>query len=289
MTNKKITTGLAASMLVILIAGMAFPQSPEEDILKLFEEYYEISKKIYTPQAEGKKLTPDDVKAIEKLRIDAAVYWIPRATRTSTVTRDFNFLKRNIMAPFSLDSVQMSGDFARLNITFELDPGGKNKFAQKNGEYEFTQTDTGWKISKFKTVTPKPVYPVPEGSSINVVLEAYFNKMKSIYPPGDTKGQRGPSLTSTRSRTLAYWKLKERDTSLPNMKSGMFFTMYRPSKWEIEEVKESGDFARADVTMEVGNPLQIRLKKGPFSKSVRYTLVKDGKNWYITGFEEIDE
>ncbi|MFC2158763.1 hypothetical protein ACFLT9_13085 [Acidobacteriota bacterium] len=289
MINRKITTGLTAIVLVFLIAGTAFPQGPEEDIMKLFKEYYEISKKIYTPQAEGKKFTPDDIKATEKLRREAGVYWIPRATRTSTITRDFNFLRNNIKAPYVLGSVQMATDFARLTITYELAPDGKNKFAQKNGEYEFTQTETGWKISKFQIVIPKPVYPVPESSSIDVVLEAYFKKMQSIYPPGDTKGQRGPSLTSARSNTQAFWKLKERDITTPSMKSAILFNLYRPSKWEILDIKESGDFARTDVTMEVGNPLQIKLKNGPFSKSVRYTLVKDGGNWYITGFEEIKE
>ena len=145
------------------------------------------------------------------------------------------------------------------------------------------------KIVKLQLDSKKSVEPVTEGAGIREVLEAYFKEMASIYPPGDTQGRENTSLSSTRSRTQAYWKLMERDTGLPSMKSGMFFNLYRPSSWKINEIRESGDFARAEVVMEVGSPPQIRLRKDSFSRDVRYSLIRDSGNWYITGFEEIRE
>ncbi len=127
-------------------------------------------------------------------------------------------------------------------------------------------------------------YPVEKGAQVPELLRAYFTKMSEIYPPGTKPGKDSVSLTASRTKTMAFWKLKPRDTKVPSMRSNMLFAIYQPTAWDIVKVQEAGDFARAKVTMTVGNPVQMRLKR--YSRDVEYTLVKVDGNWYMTGFKE---
>ena len=142
----------------------------------------------------------------------------------------------------------------------------------------------------------KPVYPVAQGASINELLDAYFTAMQAVYPivpktPIKLHGKKAEavSLISARLRTSNYWKLREKDPEVPSMRSAMFFRLYQPSAWTIQQVNEAGDFARARIDMNVGSPLQIKLKRGDFTRQVQYSLVRTGKNWYLIDFEDLDE
>ena len=127
-------------------------------------------------------------------------------------------------------------------------------------------------------------YPVTPGAPVSEVLEAYFVKLSTIYPPGSKPGKDSTSLTASSSQAGSFWKLKPKDVDVPAMRSSMFFAIYQPQSWEIIKVQEAGDFARAEAEMQVGSPTHIRLHQT--KRDVQYTFVRVNGNWYITGFKD---
>lgn len=129
---------------------------------------------------------------------------------------------------------------------------------------------------------PRP-YPATPGASVPTVLEAYFTEMRRVFPPSE-----GNVPASSMFAGGAFWKLASRDVKVPSMGSAMLFSVYRPSAWKIASVEESGDFAMARIEFTVGSPLQLRLKKDPFVRRAEYALVRDGTNWHLADFQELN-
>jgi hypothetical protein len=231
----------------------------------------------------------EDIRAVESLRKQAAVFWDRQAVRASTITKDFRFLQNNVAFPYSIKNLDLAEDFARLIVHFEPDPANKNIYISREGQYSLVHTGEGWKLSKFETPKKESVYPVPEGSSPKELLTAYFKEMQKFsVRDSEDKQQKTPSMLSIRTETSSFWKLAERDIQLPSMQSAMFFNTYQPSAWDFQDIRESGDFSRVTVKMTVGNPLQLRLHKGPFDRLVQYSLIREDGNWFITGFKNLE-
>jgi len=274
--------------LFLFLASQPIQTDLEEDIKKVMDEYIKIAKKIYAP--ETKPQTMEDIRAVESLRKQATGFWERSVVRASTITKDFLFLKNNVAFPYSLKDLELAEDYAKLIIHFELDPANKNKYVSREGQYSLVQTEEGWKLSMFEIPKKESVYPVPEGSSPKELLTAYFKEMQKFFvQDAEDKQQKTPSMVSIRTETSSFWKLKERDIQLPSMQSAMFFNTYQPSVWAFQDVSESGDFSRVTVKMTAGNPLQLRLHKGPFDLSVQYTLIREDGKWYITGFKDLEK
>ncbi len=287
--NNRIVTILFLGILgfFLFLASHPIQTDQEEVIKKMMDEYIKIAKKIYDP--ETKPQTMEDIRAVESLRKQAAVFWERRVVRVSTITKDFRFLQNNVAFPYSIKNLDLAEDFAKLIVHFELDPANKNKYVSREGQYSLVLSGEEWKLSKFETPKKEPVYPVPEGSSPKELLTAYFKKMQTFFvQDSEDKQQKTLSMVSIRTETSSFWKLAERDIQLPSMQSAMFFNTYHPSAWDFQDIRESGDFSRVTVKMTAGNPLQLRLHKGPFDRSVQYSLIREDGNWFITGFKILE-
>ncbi len=131
-------------------------------------------------------------------------------------------------------------------------------FSTRKGRYSLVHSENKWEIAEFSLVYKKPIYPVAQGASINALLDAYFTAMQAVCPvvpqttiePHRKKAQE-VSLVAARLRTSNYWKLRDKDPEVPSMHSAMFFRLYQPSAWTIQQVNEAGDFARARIEMMV--------------------------------------
>jgi hypothetical protein len=280
-------------VLLFVLPDVCPAGTDEAAVRGLITDYLAVAQDVYAPSLPE---TDADLRVIDQMRAQAKSLWI----YPKRASKDFLFLKAHAGMPYALVDFESSGDFARIVVHFKPQPSDEVRaapvFSPRKGRYSLVHSRNGWKIAEFNLVHKKPVYPVVEDASIDALLDAYFTAMQAVYPvvPQTTFEPHGKkaeevSLIAARLRTSNYWKLREKDPEVPSMRSAMFFRLYQPSAWTIQQVDEAGDFARARIEMNVGSPLQIKLKRGDFTRQVQYSLVRTGKNWYLIDFEDLDE
>ncbi|NOZ11564.1 MAG: hypothetical protein GXP09_11050 [Gammaproteobacteria bacterium] len=271
--------------LLALFFQLAPALANETQVRKIVRDYIGIAQDAYTP---GPSPTRDEWKMIDKKRAHAKSFW---ADQRKKANKDFMFLKAHKDIPFSLTDYGQTGDYAQIVVMFTPPTGSKAPFfPTRKGRYRLINKKGQWKLARFEPVYKKVIYPVANGASVKVLLEAYFKAMQQLYPPAvEPKQSKKQSLFAIRSRTAAYWKLREKDIKTPSMRSILFFYINRPKSWQFDKIDQAGDFARADLSMDVGNPSQTRAKKQGLKRRVRYTLIRSDGNWHITDFDDLDK
>ena len=135
--------------------------------------------------------------------------------------------------------------------------------------------------------------PVSEDEvELDALLQSYFKILQEMYPPGQME-QTDSKLTVliSRKKTKHLWALKDRDIKMPDLLSALAFMLYRPSGWEVSKYSVAGDYAKANVSLTIGDPTRKRLRERvgkDLSRRVSYSFVRVSDNWRIVNFNDLD-
>ena len=78
---------------------------------------------------------------------------------------------------------------------------------------------------------------------------------------------------------------------MPDLLSALAFMLYRPSGWEVSKYSVAGDYAKANVSLTIGDPTRKRLRERvgkDLSRRVSYSFVRVSDNWRIVNFNDLD-
>ncbi|HED13994.1 MAG TPA: hypothetical protein ENI62_10150 [Gammaproteobacteria bacterium] len=272
------------ALLMLLLLYVHPGHATEVSAGKQLEGYIKLAVRVYQPQLE---ITSADRQDMRK-RHDR--YWLSQRA----VSRDFLFIKRNSSFPFVITELNVDGKTASAVVVFTPDTGSLTADAPMyfatRGRYELSRRGGLWKLAGFREILPKQKYPVEAGTQPEKVLTHYFELSAMVYPvrKSDELPRKQQIAAVTKMRAL--WKPDKVDpaTMTIGKSSPFFFKIYQPSDWKIQKVRKAGDYARAYVQMTVGSPLQIKLRKGVFTRQVQYSLIRKAGNWYIATFEDLD-
>lgn len=121
-------------------------------------------------------------------------------------------------------------------------------------------------------------------------LQQYLEVMISEYPPTDESSDiNKKSPFGIRGKTSKFWNLRSKDPEIHDLKSIQFFSLFQPTQYSVTSEEEAGQFARIDLDMSIGSPLQKRLSgEDTPVRRIRYELVDTGgDNWKLVSFLDL--
>ncbi len=276
---------------------------PSASIREVLSRYLELMATIYP--SDGSKLPRKELFATQaKVRS----LWKRGAVNPAGMTlakSPGGFFKIYQPSAWKIQSIREAGDFARVRL--EMTVGSPIQIKLHRGaftrqvQYSLARHQGSWNLAEFEDLDAKAERKAsqqatrqaeaekrrlavsrPETGTGREVLDAYFRQLQVYYPPGHGAVSKTPMQIT--DETKKFWKLDTRAARSGHARSMSFFMIFRPSGWSIDKLSENGETITARVSFAIGNEDMLRLNKDSPARSVSYLLTREGKDWFLTGY-----